>query len=250
MASVGALEATGIGLVVFLAALLRGYAGFGSSLLMVPVLALVIGPRTAVAIGVLLEGVATLMLVPATYRFANRHAVRKMGTAAVLAVPLGHLALISLDPSMTNLAISAAVTLMTAMMWRGKALWLPRGTATQISVGATSGFLTGFGSVGGPPLVLYILAGPDAAAQKRADVIAVAGIAQGAAIISMTVFGVLTLGGAVGALLLAPVFFGGGILGAQLFSRSSDRAYQRIALGALFASAVSLMIVNAFRLLA
>lgn len=40
------------------------------------------------------------------------------------------------------------------MLWRGEMLRLPRNTAAQAGLGLTSGFLTGFGSVGGPPLVL------------------------------------------------------------------------------------------------
>jgi len=248
IADLGLLQIAGIAFVVFVAALLRGYAGFGSSLLMVPVLALAIGPKAAVAISLLLEGLATMMLVPSSLKYANRGTLRTMGPAAVLGIPFGHLALISLDPSLTNVAISAAVTVMAAMVWRNKTIGLPRGTGAQVGVGLTSGFLTGFGSVGGPPLVLYILASSDSAIHKRADVIVVAGISQAAGIASMIVFGVLTLGGATSALLLAPIFFGGGVLGARLFRLSSERAYQRIALGALFISAVTLMIINLTRL--
>lgn len=247
-AGLGPAPIAGILLVVFVAALLRGYAGFGSSLLMVPVLALAIGPTPAVAISLLLEGLATMMLVPSSLKYANRTALWTMGPAAVLGIPFGHLALVSLDPSVTNVAISAVITVMAAMVWRGATLGLPRGAGAQVGVGLSSGFLTGFGSVGGPPLVLYILAGSDAAQHKRADVIAVAGMSQAAGIVSMILFGVLTLGSAAGALLLAPVFFGGGILGARLFRLSSERAYQRIALGALFVSAAALMVVNLTRL--
>jgi uncharacterized membrane protein YfcA len=245
----GIAQAIGISVVVFLAALLRGYAGFGSSLLMVPVLALALGPKTAVAIGVLLEGVATLMLVPASFKHVNRKTFRTMGAASVIGIPLGQLALTSLDPSVTNVCISAAVTMMAALVWKGAALRLPRGTATQVGVGAASGFLTGFGSIGGPPLVLYILSGSDAAVRKRADVIAIAGVSQGLAIVSLIFFRVLTPSGMVAALLLAPIFYFGGVIGARLFSRSSDRAYQRLALAALLVSAVFLMLVNVIRLL-
>jgi len=248
IALLSAFQVAGILLVVFLGALLRGYSGFGSSLLMVPVLALAIGPKAAVAISLLLEGLATMMLVPSSLKYANQGTLRAMGPAAVLGIPVGHLALVSLDASLTNVAISAAVTVMVAMVWRGSTLGLPRGTGAQFGVGLTSGFLTGFGSVGGPPLVLYILAGPDKAVHKRADVIVVAGISQAAGIISMILFGVLTPGSATSALLLAPVFFAGGIIGARLFRFSNERAYQRIALAALFVSVTVLMIVNLMRL--
>jgi hypothetical protein len=153
IADLGALQFSGIAFVVFIAALLRGDAGFGSSLLMVPVLALAIGPKSAVAISLLLEGPATMMLVPSSLKYTNRATVRTMGPAAVCGIPFGHLALTRLDPSLTHVAISAAVTVMAAMVWRGSTLGLPRGMGAQFGVGLVSGFLTGFGSVGGPPLV-------------------------------------------------------------------------------------------------
>jgi uncharacterized protein len=243
------LQVAGIAAVVFLAALLRGYAGFGSSLLMVPILALVIGPKTAVAISTLLEGLATLMLVPSNFRHVTRGSLVRMGPPAVFAIPFGHVALLGLDPSLSNVAISAAVTVMAAMVWSGSSLRLPRGTGGQVGVGLTSGFLTGFGSVGVPPLVLYVLAGSGPAVNKRADVIVIAGMSQAAAIVSMIVLGVLTPSGAVGGALLAPVFFVGGVLGARLFLFSSERAYQRVALGALLISAIVLTCVNLLNLL-
>lgn len=247
--SLGELQIAAIALVVFLAALLRGYAGFGSSLLMVPVFTLAVDPKLAVCIGLLLEGVATLMLVPAALRHADQRTVLSMGSASVLGIPLGQVALLSLDPTVTSLAISLLVTLMAAAAWRGEIFWLPRGPFTRVGVGATSGFLTGFGSVGGPPLVLYALSGSEEAVRKRADVIVIAGVTQAAAIVSMTLFGAFTLAGAASAIFLSPVFYVGGMVGVRLFSKSNERAYLRIAFAALFVSAVSLVIVNAARLL-
>jgi len=77
----------------------------------------------------------------------------------------------------------------------------------------------------------------------------VAGLSQAAGTLLTIAFGVLPPGAALGALLLGPFFFGGGILGARLFRLSSERAYQRIALGALFISAAILKMINLARLL-
>ncbi|MEP7299967.1 MAG: sulfite exporter TauE/SafE family protein [Caldimonas sp.] len=245
----GALPISAIVVTVFAAGLLRGFSGFGSSLLLVPVLAPIVGTTRAVVISTLLEGLATIMLIPSNFRHADRNRLVAMGTAACLAIPAGHFALLTLDPTFSNLAISAAVVLMVGVVWRGATLRLPRGTSGEVATGLVSGFLTGFGSIGGPPLVLYILAGPGAARQKRADVIVVAGFAQGVALVSMIVFGLLTLAGAGDAALLAPVFFSGGVLGARLFKRASERTYQRVALGALFGAAVGLLCMNVVKLL-
>lgn len=249
LADLGVLPLAGILLVAFAAGLLRGFSGFGSSLLVVPTLGLVIGPAPAVVIGTLLEALATAMLVPSCIAHTSRSRLLTMGPAACVAIPLGHFALIELDPALSNLAISMAVVVMSAMVWRQSSLRLTHGRRGDIGAGVVSGFLTGFGSIGGPPLVLYILAGVDSATRKRADIVVVAGIAQAAAFVSMLFFGLLTFGGAGGAVLLAPAFFLGGTLGNRLFLRASEDTYQRVALGALLAAALLLLCVNLVRLL-
>jgi uncharacterized membrane protein YfcA len=65
----------------------------------------------------------------------------------------------------------------------------------------------------------------------------------------MIAFGLLTFTGAGGAALVAPVFFGGGVLGARLFRRASEQTYQRVALGALFVAAAVLLCLNVLKLL-
>jgi len=245
----GPLGTAGIAVVVFAAGMLRGFSGFGSSLLMVPVLAMVIGPTTAVVIGTLLEGLATLMLVPSSVPHVHRRRLFTMGATAAAAIPLGHLALLRLDPSLSNLVISAAVVVMSGLVWVGFGLGMPRGTKGEAGTGLLSGFLTGFGSIGGPPLVLYVLAGGGSAVQKRADLIVVAGFTQAVAVVSMISIGLLTFTGAGWAALAAPVFFAGGVFGAKLFSRASEQTYQRVALGALFGAAAVLLCMNIVKLL-
>lgn len=249
LAELGMFHVAALLAVAFAAGLLRGFSGFGSSLLLVPALALVIGPVAAVAVGTLLESLATAMLVPSSVAHANRRRLLTMSPAACVAIPLGHFALLKLDPAVSNLAISAAVVFMSGMVWRGMPLRLPGGQRGDVGIGLVSGFLTGFGSIGGPPMVLYVLAGAGSSLQKRADLIVVAGIAQAAAFVSMVVFGLLTVSGAGGAAVLAPMFLGGGFLGSRLFRRASERTYQRVALGALFAAAAILLSVNIAKVL-
>ncbi|MBS0305821.1 MAG: sulfite exporter TauE/SafE family protein [Proteobacteria bacterium] len=234
--------------VTLLGGTLRGFAGFGSSLLIVPAVGLMLGPRVAVVIGTLLEALATAMLVPSSLAHMGHRRVWTMGLASCVAIPLGHLSLLALNPAVSNVAISAAVVVMTVLVWRGAMPALGAQRRADVGVGLVSGFLTGFGSIGGPPRVLYFLADPRAAVYKRADIIGVSGIAQAAAIVSMLGFGLLTLSGAGDAALLAPVFFGGGMLGSRLFRRASDRTYQRVAIAALFVAATTLLGVNVARI--
>lgn len=237
-----------LGVVALLAGILRGFSGFGSSLLVVPALGFIVGPTVAVAIATLLECLATLLLFLPALQHTNTRVLVPMAGAASMAIPVGHAALTHTNPSLSNLLISLAVVCMAVWMMAGGALRFPRGTVGRVAAGSLSGLLTGFGGVGGPPLVLYILSGTESAAIKRANVITISGVALIAAVASMYCFGLLDHQAMLGGLLLAPLFLLGGVIGARLFKAAPERIYQRVALSALLLVSCLIFLVNLVRL--
>ncbi|QIE56016.1 sulfite exporter TauE/SafE family protein [Pikeienuella piscinae] len=235
--------------VVMCAGLLRGFAGFGSSLLIVPVLGFSIGPTVAVAIATMLEGVATMLLLPASLKRADRRMMLIMSPCAAMAIPAGHALLVSLDPTLSNIAISGAVLTMTALIVAGARLPLRHSSAGHAVAGGLQGFFTGFGGVGGPPLVLYILAGEASPATKRASIITVSSISLSIALFSTAHFGLLTREALQGAAVLTPAFLLGGVAGSYLFRMAGDRFFQRVALTGLMLAVLALFTANLTRAL-
>jgi len=78
--------------------LVRGFAGFGSALVIVPPLAILFGPQVAVAMEVIIEIPVTLSLLPAAVKHAKRDVIFPMLVAILVAIPIGTLALKLLDP--------------------------------------------------------------------------------------------------------------------------------------------------------
>ncbi|MBS4083290.1 MAG: sulfite exporter TauE/SafE family protein [Rhizobiales bacterium] len=239
-----------MGLLAFIAGLLRGFAGFGSSLLLVPPLGLVLGPTLAVTIGTILECAATLLLFFPALRHTNFRTLVPMVAAASAAVPIGHAVLTLTDPSLSNLLISFAVLCMSVWIIAGSAIKFPRGLFGRLFAGSLSGFFNGFGSAGGPPLMLYILSGSEPAEVKRANIITVSGVALISAVISMYCFGLLERQALTGGLLLAPIFLIGGLIGVQVFRAAPERFYRQVALIALVVVSSIMFLVNLFRLTA
>ncbi|WP_340107555.1 sulfite exporter TauE/SafE family protein [Pikeienuella sp. HZG-20] len=243
-ASAGLLAA-----VVACAGLLRGFAGFGSALLIVPALSLSIGPTVAVAIATMLEGVATMLLLPAALKRADRRMMLIMSPCAAMAIPVGHALLVGLDPTLSNIAISGAILAMTAMIVAGARLPLRHSSAGHAVAGGLLGFFTGFGGVGGPPLVLYILAGGASPATKRASIITVSSISLTIALFSTAYFGLLTREALQGAAVLTPVFLLGGVAGSYAFRVAGDRFFQKVALSGLMLAVLGLFTANLARAL-
>ena len=97
-------------------------------------------------------------------------------------------------------------------------------------VGATSGLLIGVTSIAGPPVILYLLSGPDSARYNRATLTVYFVLVTLATYPMLFVNGLLTLGTLLFAASLVPVLMAGVWLGSRLFTGASETLYRRVAL--------------------
>src|SRR5215831_14487349 len=82
----------------FLAALARGFSGFGSALIFVPLASTAIGPQAAAPLLLLIDGVTAVGLVPNAWRHADKRDVGTMSIGALAGIPLGAWILVKSDP--------------------------------------------------------------------------------------------------------------------------------------------------------
>ncbi len=216
------------------AGLMRGFAGFGSGMLMAPVFAILFGPVRTVAIIVLMELVVTAQLLPGIRREADWKLVLTMGIAAGLLMPVGTWLLVSVDPDVMARAIALVVVAFSVVLmlgWRhggGKPVW------ASVGIGALSGVLMGSTSLGNPPVVVYLLSGPGTAASNRANFTAYFAVTLTALISMMAFSGLIGRGEILTAAMLLPAFMLGAWVGSRLFRKSGEALYRRVALGILF----------------
>ena len=93
-AGVGLWTAIGVTLV---AGLMRGFAGFGSAMLMAPIFAILFGSAEMVVTVVAIELIVSLQLFPQVRAHADWKTLTPMSIAACAAMPLGVWALASVD---------------------------------------------------------------------------------------------------------------------------------------------------------
>src|SRR5215469_14316072 len=91
------------------AGLLRGFAGFGSTMLMAPLFAILFGSAEMIATVVTMELAISFHLFPAARRHCDWSVVGPMTVAACLAMPLGLVLLVNLDKAMVTKLVSAIV---------------------------------------------------------------------------------------------------------------------------------------------
>ena len=215
------------------AGMMRGFAGVGSGMLMAPVFAILFGPVRTVAIIVLMDLVATAQLLPGTHRQADWKLILPMGAAAALTMPAGTWLLVSLDPVLLARAIALVVVVFAVVLMFG---WRHRGERTLragIGVGVLSGFLMGSTSLGNPPVMVYLLSGPDAAEANRANFTAYFAVTLVALGSMMAIAGLIDRVAVLTAAALLPLFLLATWAGAKLFRKSSEALYRRVALALL-----------------
>lgn len=228
--------------VVFIAAVVRGYSGFGSSLLWVSSLSLVLPPAEVVPTVFLLEIAASAHLLPKVWKEVDWRSLRWLLSGAVLATPPGIYLLANLPAVPLRVAISAVVLSATILIWRGFALRRPPGPGATFGTGLLSGFINGGTGMGGPPAILFYFSSSAAVAVSRASIIAF--------FLGTDAFGVViaaTQGLVSGdvllrsLMLLAPVLIGIS-LGNRRFIRTEPETFKRFVLILLAALSVAVLL--------
>jgi uncharacterized protein len=225
----------------FAAALARGFSGFGSALIFVPLASTALGPKAAAPLLLIIDGVAAAGLIPRAWRHADKRDVATMSVGALAGIPLGAWILIESDPLLIRWGIALFGTLLLALLMSG---WRYHGKPTAALtaiVGAAAGLLGGAAQIGGPPIVAYWLSRPVPAEAVRANIVlffAISTVVTG----SVYLAGGLLTPSVVGlALITGPIYGAGLYAGARMFGLASEITFRRICF-ALIAVAIALSV--------
>ena len=223
--------------VTLVAGLMRGFAGFGSAMLMAPIFAILFGSAEMVVTIVAIELVVSLQLFPQVRTSADWKTLGPMSVAACIAMPLGVWALASVDKGTIVTAVSAVIVAFVVVMWSGWKYRGGRSTAATVTVGALSGAMMATTSVGGPPVLLYLLSGNDSPKVNRANIVTYYFLTQFLLIVIVLSAGVAGWDALARAVVLLPMMILGAWAGGRMFhGLATERLYRNVALAILFAT--------------
>ena len=211
---------------VFLAAIVRGYSGFGFSLLTVTALSLALPTSEIVPSLFLLEVAASIHLLPGIWKDIHWRSIGPLLTGCLLGTPFGVWFLANIPAAPMQVALGSFVLIFTLLLWRGFALKTMPGLAASVLTGSVSGLFNGAFSTGGPPVILFYFASPAGNVAGRASLIT---YFLGTDIIALPLLareGLLTSDSVLRALVFLPALVAGIWLGARSF-KSADPAVFR-----------------------
>ena len=212
----------------FIAALARGFSGFGAALIFLPLAATVVEPKIASPLLLITDAVLALGFIPNAFRTADKREVSIMGVGAAVGIPVGTVLLVRMDPIHIRWAVVVLATAMLALLISG---WRYRGKPTPpltFGVGAFAGVCSGAAQVGGPAVIAYWLGSTTPAAIIRANIILYFAISTAIAIVAYFFGGVLTLVVLKLCLVVGPAYALGLFIGARLFGIADESVFRRI----------------------
>lgn len=226
------------------AGICRGFTGFGSSLVMTPVYAVLYGPTLAVAITLTLEIAISVDTVTRVVRVIPWRTMLPIWVAAWAAIPFGTWILLVADADILRRVISLivaglAVILLMGWRYRGR-----RGLFSDLCIGAMSGTLNSSTSLGGPPVLFYMLSGSGPANSVRAAMIA------NVFVVSVPTVSILLFKGTLDAtalwlmVVVFPFYLVPTFVGNRMFHASDERTYRRASAWLMLLIAIGTFLVE------
>lgn len=227
-ADVGIHMAIGICAIAFVSGTARGFSGFGSALIFMPLASSLASPRLVAALLLVIDFIAATPLIPNAWKHADRKATAIIVVGALIGVPVGTFLLTRLDPVTTRWIISGFVSALLVLLLSG---WRYHGkdhVALSVGIGSLSGFCSGLAQTGGPPIVGYWLGRPVKPEIARANILLFFAASDFFSLASYVLAGLINADALRFSLLVGPVYAIGVAFGASLFGRASQRVFRGI----------------------
>ena len=237
-----ALSVPGLGwmaLTIGVAGIVRGFTGFGTALIFVPVAGQYLSPGDVIIV-ITLTGIAsTSALLPRAWGQADRRDVALMAFAAMFTVPLGVWAMTSLPQDTIRWIVTgiAGATLMALVTG-----WRYRGAVTRpglVAIGFGAGLAGGMTGLTGPVVILFYLAGVKAAQTVRANTILYLALLDVVVFANLLIAGVSNWQMVVVAGILAVPYFVTSLIGQHLFNPRFEKTYRWAAYAVIAVAVVS-----------
>ena len=143
--------------VILLASLVRGFSGFGFSASSISLLSFILPPKEIVPIILLLEIIASFLMVPSIWQKINWKFVVSLLFGVLIGTPIGVYLLSILEPRITHLIISLTVLIFAFFLLKGYKNKKLNHNLSKFFVGGIAGTVNGFGTLAGLPIALYFL---------------------------------------------------------------------------------------------
>ncbi len=221
------------------AGLVRGFSGFGTAMVYLPVAGQILTPFQALTTLMVMDLIGPLPNIPNAIRTGHKRDILRLSVGTLVALPLGVLVLGLIAPEVFRYGVSLISLLLLALLIIGVRYHGTLRPPMVYGTGAIGGFLAGSVGLPGPPVIMLYMASPNPSEVIRANIMVYLLLCD------LMMIGVLHLNGylqisavALGVLLIVP-YLAANVLGGWLFRPGYERLYRAIAYFIIAASALN-----------
>jgi uncharacterized membrane protein YfcA len=223
---------------VAIAGVVRGFTGFGTALIYVPLASSVLPPVQVVVSLIVFDLLGTLPLLPRAARDGSPREVVSLMPATIAGLAAGLWVLTRTDPVIFRWVICVTALGLLAVLASGWRYRGDLGAAARSGVGAAAGFCGGVSGAAGPPVILFYMGGPRGTAPIRANILLFLVLTD---VIYLALLGARGLLDpfpvAVGLMLIIPYALGG-LIGQAVFDPTRERLYRGVSYAVIASAAL------------
>ena len=224
--------------VVFITGIVRGFAGFGSGMIIGPSTAAFFGPQMALIMITIMDSIPTLTLVWSARKEVNWRELFPVVIGYAVLAPLGIWLLVSGDATALRWFISVSILVAVTILWSGWKYRGSRSAATSFSFGGLGGFMGAAAALPGPAVLVYWLASAAKAVTVRANMIYYLFLTDLIVIAGYILADLYTREGILRGLICIPGYFIGIQIGTRFFSGASEATYRNVAFVMILIAAI------------
>ena len=223
---------------VVVAGVARGFTGFGTALIYVPLASSVLSPVQVVAWLIVFDLLGAMPLMPRAIRDGAPREVAWMMPATLVGLVAGLWVLTRMEPVVFRWIICASALGLLAVLASGWRYRGDLGVAARSGVGSVAGFFGGVSGAAGPPVILFYMGGTRGAALIRANILVFLVLTD---MVYLSVLGAKGLLDpfpvAIGLLLIVPYALGG-LIGQAVLDPARERIYRGVSYGVIAGAAL------------
>ena len=219
--------------VILFSGFIRGFLGFGSGLITIPILSYLYSPVFAMVFNIAIEIPATIYLTYVGAKSCKFKEISPMFFAMMLTIPIGTIFLVSVNEQLIKIIMSIFVIFFVVLISTG---WKFKATVTNYVLtigGVISGLMQGVTGMGGPPYATILLSKGDNDEVTRGNILIMSTGIVISAIISFYMFNLFTKELLLTGLITSPIYIFATYTGTKFFDLSGNKYYRNISLFSL-----------------
>ena len=223
----------------FVAGIVRGFAGFGTAMIFLPIASQYLNPFAAIAALTVMDLVGPLPIVRSAWRDAHQKDLFRLIIGMIVILPFALWLLVQLDPVIfrylvSGIALFMLIALLFGLRYRGtiRAKWV-------YLIGGCAGLTGGLTGVPGPPVIIFYMASPHGPSVIRANNLLFLMAFDLAILLYFLMLDRLTLTMVItGIILILPIMVGN-LIGTYFFDPQKEKMYRNVAYLVITVSAIS-----------